>query len=30
MSGELRMKAEGLFKKAKEKGISIEDISINK
>lgn len=28
MSGELRMKAEGLFKKAKEKGISIEDIDI--
>jgi len=27
--GELRMKAEGLFKKAKEKGISIEDVSIN-
>ncbi|NLD50712.1 MAG: hypothetical protein GX660_26525 [Clostridiaceae bacterium] len=27
-AGELRMKAEGLFKKAKEKGISIEDISI--
>lgn len=26
--GELRLKAEGLFKKAKEKGISIEDISI--
>jgi hypothetical protein len=26
--GELRMKAEGLFKKAKEKGISIEDIDI--
>ncbi len=29
MSGELRLKAEGLFKKAKEKGISIEDISIS-
>ncbi len=28
MSGELRMKAEGLFKKAKEKGISIEEIDI--
>lgn len=28
LSGELRYKAEGLFKKAKEKGISIEDISI--
>jgi hypothetical protein len=28
MSGELRMKAEGLFKKAKEKGISIEDVNI--
>lgn len=28
MGGELRMKAEGLFKKAKEKGISIEDVSI--
>ena len=27
--GELRMRAEGLFKKAKEKGISIEDVSIN-
>ncbi len=29
ISGELRMKAEGLFKKAKEKGISIEDIDID-
>jgi len=29
IGGELRMKAEGLFKKAKEKGISIEDVSIN-
>jgi hypothetical protein len=29
MSGELRLKAEGLFKKAKEKGLSIEDISID-
>ncbi|AEV67785.1 hypothetical protein [Acetivibrio clariflavus] len=29
-SGELRMKAEGLFKKAKEKGISVEDIDIVK
>lgn len=28
MGGELRMKAEGLFKKAKEKGISIEEIEI--
>jgi len=28
ISGELRMKAEGLFKKAKEKGISIEEIDI--
>lgn len=28
MGGELRFKAEGLFKKAKEKGISIEDIDI--
>lgn len=28
MKGELRFKAEGLFKKAKEKGISIEDIEI--
>lgn len=28
LAGELRMKAEGLFKKAKEKGISIEDVSI--
>lgn len=28
MSGELRYKAEGLFKKAKEKGISIEDIDV--
>lgn len=28
-AGELRMRAEGLFKKAKEKGISIEDVSIN-
>lgn len=28
ISGELRFKAEGLFKKAKEKGISIEDINI--
>mgnify|MGYP005833849751 CR=1 FL=1 len=28
LSGELRFKAEGLFKKAKEKGISIEDICI--
>ncbi|GEM_PF-340379 len=28
IGGELRMKAEGLFKKAKEKGISIEDLSI--
>jgi len=28
MSGELRLKAEGLFKKAKEKGISIEEVSI--
>lgn len=27
--GELRMKAEGLFKKAKEKGISIEDVSVS-
>ncbi|HHX17611.1 MAG TPA: hypothetical protein GX727_01980 [Clostridium sp.] len=27
--GELRMRAEGLFKKAKEKGISIEEVSIN-
>ncbi|MDQ2086279.1 hypothetical protein RBH29_07535 [Herbivorax sp. ANBcel31] len=27
--GELRMKAEALFKKAKEKGISIEDVSID-
>ena len=27
--GELRMRAEGLFKKAKEKGRSIEDVSIN-
>lgn len=30
IGGELRMKAEGLFKKAKEKGISIEDIDIVK
>ncbi|HPU41481.1 MAG TPA: hypothetical protein PKY26_03620 [Acetivibrio clariflavus] len=30
VSGELRMKAEGLFKKAKEKGISVEDIDIVK
>lgn len=30
MSGELRFKAEGLFKKAKEKGISIEDINMLK
>lgn len=30
ISGEFRMKAEGLFKKAKEKGISIEDIDIVK
>ncbi|MDP4183185.1 MAG: hypothetical protein Q8942_19110 [Bacillota bacterium] len=29
MGGELRLKAEGLFKKAKEKGISIENIEIN-
>jgi len=29
MSGELRFKAEGLFKKAKEKGISIEEVSID-
>lgn len=29
MSGELRFKAEGLFKKAREKGISIEDIEVN-
>ncbi|GAE88606.1 hypothetical protein [Acetivibrio straminisolvens] len=29
IGGELRLKAEGLFKKAKEKGISIEDVSIN-
>jgi hypothetical protein len=29
MGGELRYKAEGLFKKAKEKGISIEDIEMN-
>jgi len=29
IGGELRMKAEGLFKKAKEKGISIEDLSID-
>lgn len=29
IGGELRFKAEGLFKKAKEKGISIEDISIS-
>ncbi len=29
LGGELRFKAEGLFKKAKEKGISIEDISIS-
>jgi hypothetical protein len=29
VGGELRMKAEGLFKKAKEKGISIEEIEIN-
>lgn len=29
MSGELRFKAEGLFKKAKEKGISIEEVEIN-
>jgi hypothetical protein len=29
MSGELRYKAEGLFKKAKEKGISIEEVDIN-
>jgi hypothetical protein len=28
LSGELRLKAEGLFKKAKEKGISIEEIDI--
>jgi len=28
ISGELRLKAEGLFKKAKEKGISIEEIDI--
>ena len=28
ISGELRYKAEGLFKKAKEKGISIEEVSI--
>lgn len=28
MGGELRYKAEGLFKKAKEKGISIEDIDV--
>ncbi|MCX7711354.1 MAG: hypothetical protein N2484_16055 [Clostridia bacterium] len=28
VSGEFRLKAEGLFKKAKEKGISIEEISI--
>lgn len=28
IGGELRMKAEGLFKKAKEKGISIEDVVI--
>ncbi|HHW48980.1 MAG TPA: hypothetical protein GXX14_10255 [Clostridiaceae bacterium] len=28
VSGELRLKAEGLFKKAKEKGISIEEIEI--
>lgn len=28
LGGELRMKAEGLFKKAKEKGISIEEISV--
>ena len=28
IGGELRMKAEGLFKKAKEKGITIEDIDI--
>jgi len=28
MSGELRFKAEGLFKKAKEKGISIEEINV--
>lgn len=28
MSGELRYKAEGLFKKAKEKGISIDDIKV--
>lgn len=28
MSGELRLKAEGLFKKAKEKGLSIEDVDI--
>lgn len=28
MGGELRFKAEGLFKKAKEKGISIEDIDV--
>lgn len=30
IGGELRMKAEGLFKKAKEKGISIEEIDIVK
>jgi hypothetical protein len=29
MSGELRFKAEGLFKKAKEKGISIEEVDVN-
>jgi hypothetical protein len=29
LSGELRLKAEGLFKKAKEKGISIEEIDIS-
>ena len=29
VAGELRMRAEGLFKKAKEKGISIEDVSIS-
>jgi len=29
ISGELRLKAEGLFKKAKEKGISIEEIDIS-
>lgn len=29
MGGELRLKAEGLFKKAKEKGISLEDIEVS-